>query len=275
MHTPLILTMGDPTGVGPEIITKAWLDGAFESIGRPLLVAGDAAVLQRATRLFDANSTVIESAGELATHQLRARSRKLAIRALSQLPAEQLIWGQPDTACGRAMVAYIDWACDMCLKGQAAAMVTGPINKQAIFAAGCEAPGHTELLARRCGVEKVVMMLAGTRLKVCLATTHLALKEVPEALNVEEILATIRITDGAFRRFFGCRQPRLAVLALIPTPARVAVSATRKTVSSPPPSRRPALWASTPPDRTAPTRCSISLPGATTTPSSACTMTRA
>jgi 4-hydroxythreonine-4-phosphate dehydrogenase len=216
MHTPLILTMGDPTGVGPEIITKAWLDGAFESIGRPLLVAGDAAVLQRATRLFDANSTVIESAGELATHQLRARSRKLAIRALSQLPAEQLIWGQPDTACGRAMVAYIDWACDMCLKGQAAAMVTGPINKQAILAAGCEAPGHTELLARRCGVEKVVMMLAGTRLKVCLVTTHLALKEVSETLSVEEILATIRITDGAFRRFFGCRQPRLAVLALNP-----------------------------------------------------------
>lgn len=95
-------------------------------------------------------------------------------------------------------------------------MITGPINKQAILAAGCDAPGHTELLARRCKVDKVVMMLGGSRLKVCLVTTHLAIRDVPAALNRDEILSTIRIADAAFRRFFACSRPRLAVLALNP-----------------------------------------------------------
>jgi 4-hydroxythreonine-4-phosphate dehydrogenase len=216
MHKPLIISMGDPTGVGPEIIAKAWLDDAFEKIARPLLVAGDTAVLQRAARLFDKDCVVTETSGGLGTHMLQTGKRKLAVRALSQLPADRLPWGKPDTACGRAMLDYVEWACDMCRTGQAAAMVTGPINKQAILAAGCDAPGHTELLARRCGVDKVVMMLGGERLKVCLVTTHLALKDVPTALTEKEILETIRITDAAFRRFFQLRKPRLAVLALNP-----------------------------------------------------------
>jgi 4-hydroxythreonine-4-phosphate dehydrogenase len=217
MQKPLILTMGDPTGVGPEIIVKAWLNGAFERLERPLLVAGDTAVLQRAARLFHADCLVCEApAGGMASHTLQNKERSLPVRALSNLPAEQLAWGRPDTACGRAMLDYINWACDQCLAGKAAAMVTGPINKQAILAAGCDAPGHTELLARRCGTDKVVMMLGGSRLKVCLVTTHLALKEVPGALNCDEIVDTIRIVDTAFQRFFGCRRPRLAVLALNP-----------------------------------------------------------
>lgn len=217
MQKPLVLTMGDPTGVGPEVIIKAWLGGAFDSVERPLLVAGDTAVLQRAVRLFHADCLIREApAGNLATHTLLSGERSLAVRALSELPVEQLAWGQPDTQCGRAMLDYINWACDRCLAGDVAAMVTGPINKQAILAAGCDAPGHTELLARRCHTDKVVMMLGGARLKVCLVTTHLALKEIPGALSADEIVATIRIVDDAFRRFFGCQQPRLAVLALNP-----------------------------------------------------------
>lgn len=216
MSNPLILTMGDPTGVGPEVIVKAWLEGAFDRLTAPLLVAGDAAVLQRAAGLLGSECALVEAAGALADHCLQAGNRSLAVRSLSNLPVKQLVWGQPDVACGRAMLDYITWACDRCLAGEAAAMVTGPINKQALLAAGCDAPGHTELLARRCETERVVMMLGGTRLKVCLVTTHLALREVPEALRSEDILATIRITDAAFRRFFDCRQPKLAVLALNP-----------------------------------------------------------
>ena len=217
MQKPLILTMGDPTGVGPEVIIKAWLSDAFEKIERPLLVAGDTAVLQRAARLFRTDCLVREApAGGMATHMLLSKKRSLPVRALSNLPAEHLTWGRPDIACGRAMLDYITWACDQCLAESAAAMVTGPINKQAILAAGCDAPGHTELLARRCGTDKVVMMLGGSRLKVCLVTTHLALKKVPDALSCEEIVRTIRIVDTAFRRFFGCGRPRLAVLALNP-----------------------------------------------------------
>jgi 4-hydroxythreonine-4-phosphate dehydrogenase len=217
MQKPLILTMGDPTGVGPEVILKAWLSGALDHVEPPLLVAGDAAVLQRAARLFHDDCRMYEApSGGMASHTLHCGERNLALCSLSNLPAEQLAWGRPDIACGRAMLDYITWACDQCLAGEAAAMVTGPINKQAILAAGCDAPGHTELLARRCQIDKVVMMLGGARLKVCLVTTHLALKEVPGALSCDEIVATIRIVDAAFRRFFGCRLPRLAVLALNP-----------------------------------------------------------
>jgi 4-hydroxythreonine-4-phosphate dehydrogenase len=216
MRRSLILTMGDPTGVGPEIILKAWLAGELDAVDWPLLVAGDPGVLRRAAEVLGSDLEITTAVGDLASHQLYAGGRRLAMRALSDLPAGQLTWGLPTVACGAAMVKYVEWACDRCLAGEAAGLVTAPINKQAILAAGCEAPGHTELLAQRCGGRKVVMMLAGERLRVCLVTTHLALSEVPAALSTGEILGTIRITEGALRRFFGLDRPRLAVLALNP-----------------------------------------------------------
>jgi 4-hydroxythreonine-4-phosphate dehydrogenase len=216
MKKPIILTMGDPTGIGPEIILKAWLAGDLDGCGRPLVVAGDPGVLRRAAGVLGAEPEISAADEALASHQLRAGGRTLLLKALSDLPAENLAWGKPTVACGRAMVEYIEWACDRCLAGEAAAMVTAPINKRAILAAGCEAPGHTELLAERCGGGKVVMMLAGDRLRVCLVTTHLALSDVPTALSTAEILSTIRIVDKALRHFFGLARPRLAVLALNP-----------------------------------------------------------
>jgi 4-hydroxythreonine-4-phosphate dehydrogenase len=114
------------------------------------------------------------------------------------------------------MADYISWACDACLLGDAAGMVTAPINKQAMRAGGSAFPGHTELLAARCQVEEVVMMLAGEQLKVCLVTTHCALREVPGQLTEERILATIRIVSKSLQQQFGLERPRLAVLALNP-----------------------------------------------------------
>jgi 4-hydroxythreonine-4-phosphate dehydrogenase len=114
------------------------------------------------------------------------------------------------------MADYINWACDACLAGDAGGMVTAPINKQALQAAGIEFPGHTELLAERCGGAEVVMMLAGTRLRVCLVTTHCALREVPLYLTQERILTTLRITAHSLQEQLGLKQPRLAVLALNP-----------------------------------------------------------
>jgi 4-hydroxythreonine-4-phosphate dehydrogenase len=215
VQRPIVITLGDPTGVGPEIIVKALLSGGLDGLSRPLLVAGDAGVLRRAAGVFNVGSELHPGAGP-GTFRLQIGSRHLDLAARTELPAERLGYGRPDAACGRAMAEYIEWACDRCLAGEAAAMVTAPINKAAIKAAGYDFPGHTELLAQRCGTERVVMMLAGERLKVCLVTTHLALREVPQALTTEAILMTVRITDAAFRRFFGKTLPRLAVLALNP-----------------------------------------------------------
>jgi 4-hydroxythreonine-4-phosphate dehydrogenase len=179
-------------------------------------VAGDPGVLRRAAGVLGAETEISAADESLASHQLRTGGRILLLKALSDLPAEELAWGEPTVACGRAMVEYIEWACDRCLAGEAAAMVTAPISKRAILAAGCEAAGHTELLAQRCGGGKVAMMLAGERLRVCLVTTHLALSEVPAALSTAVILSTIRIADKDLRHFFGLARPRLAVLALNP-----------------------------------------------------------
>jgi len=210
---PLLLTMGDPTGIGPELIVKALLDGAFA--GRhPLQIIGDAEVLLWAGRIFGVTGARLATDGSLST--LQFGKEVLQVQSLSRLNPARLVYGHPDLDCGRAMADYIEWAAARCLEGSALGMVTAPINKAAINAAGCHFPGHTELLAKRCGVEKVVMMLAGNRLKVCLVTTHLPYREVPEALSQKEILATIRITDRAFRGQFGLARPRLAVLSLNP-----------------------------------------------------------
>ena len=206
---PLIITMGDPTGVGPEIIIKALLEGAFDAVDGPLLVAGDRAVLQQAAAIFTDDVVAKED-------RLLIEGRSLAVNNLTSLPADTLEYGRPDRACGEAMATYIDWAARQCLAGTAAGMVTAPINKKAINAAGIDFPGHTELLADLCGIDKVVMMLAGERLRVCLVTTHLALSEVPSALSVEEITETIRITADSLQRQFGIKAPRLAVLSLNP-----------------------------------------------------------
>jgi len=214
MDRPLMITMGDPTGVGPELIVKTLLEGELENRARPLQVVGDVGVLRRAARVFDTEVRAESATGGL--QRLRVGGRSLVVRPVSSLPADSLVYGRPDAAVGRAMAAYVEAAARACLSGKAAGMVTCPINKAAINAAGIHFPGHTELLAERCGVEKVVMMLAGTRLRVCLVTTHLAYRDVPGVLSGEEILATIRIVDHAFRVQFGLKTPRLAVAALNP-----------------------------------------------------------
>ncbi len=209
MQKPLVITMGDPTGIGPEIIVKALLDGELDRFASPLLVAGDTAVLKRAANLFGA-------ATDDATDMLSINGKRIHIKNLTRLPANDLQYGAPDQDCGRAMATYIDWAAEQCLSGLAAGMITAPINKKAINDAGVDFPGHTEMLADRCGVEKVVMMLAGDRLKVCLVTTHLPLADVATTLTTEAIVETIRITEHSLRAQFSVERPRLAVLGLNP-----------------------------------------------------------
>ncbi len=209
MDSPLVITMGDPTGVGPEIIVKALLQGDLDQVQLPLLIAGDAAVLSRAAEVLGAKA-ILDGDG------LIVAGRTLAMQSLTDLPATELEYGRPDSACGKAMATYVGWAAEQCLAGKAAGMVTAPINKKAINDAGINFPGHTELLADRCGVDKVVMMLAGDRLRVCLVTTHLPLADVPSALTAADVLETIRIADNSLRRQFGIEKPQLAVLGLNP-----------------------------------------------------------
>ncbi|MBN2644519.1 MAG: 4-hydroxythreonine-4-phosphate dehydrogenase PdxA [Desulfuromonadaceae bacterium] len=204
--------MGDPAGIGPEIIVKALIGGQLDPYLDQIRVAGDVQILVRAALLFGIEARWLGETSELSCGQ-----RRLKVAPLSRLSEAEVPFGQLRAENGRAMLNYIEWACEQCRTGKALAMVTAPIHKEAIHAAGCVFPGHTELLAQRCGVERVVMMLGGPRLNVCLVTTHLALRRVPQQLTFDEILQTIRITNDAFQRYF-CRdrKPKIAVLALNP-----------------------------------------------------------
>ncbi|MDD2557511.1 MAG: 4-hydroxythreonine-4-phosphate dehydrogenase PdxA [Desulfuromonas sp.] len=225
MAKPFIITMGDPAGIGPEIIIQALLSGALapaatggDAAGANIntfVVAGDVAILCRAAAVLGHKVEVVAGTG--AEMVLKVAQQRLRVMPLSQLDPDLTPFGRISAANGRAMLDYIEWACARCQAGEAAGMITAPIQKEAIHAAGCEFPGHTELLAQRCGVKKVVMMLAGPRLRVCLVTTHLALRDVPTAVTSAEILETIKITHTALQRYFcPASAPRIAVLALNP-----------------------------------------------------------
>lgn len=216
MEKTFIISMGDPAGIGPEIIVKAVFSGAMDKICPRLLVAGDVAILERAA-ILSGYRPVMRTGACKDEIELSCAARTLRVQPLSALDPEATPFGHISAANGLAMLDYIEWACAQCQNGKAVGMITAPIQKEAIHAAGCEFPGHTELLARRCGVDKVVMMLAGPSLKVCLVTTHLALKEVPAAITQAEVGATLQVTDAALRRsFHPGRAPRIAVLALNP-----------------------------------------------------------
>lgn len=211
---PLIaLTMGDPCGVGPEIIIKALEHPEVIASCIPVVI-GDTAAMERAlsvcrSRLSLHEVTTPEDARRLDPGQI-------ALLPLSHLAAEDLRYGSPTAASGEAVFRYICAAADFCMKGRTAAMVTAPISKEAMNKAGHNYPGHTELLAELCGSEDFVMMLAGTILRVSLVTIHEALADVPALVTFEKVLKTIRVTRDGVRRLTGKTAPLLAVLALNP-----------------------------------------------------------
>ncbi len=208
----LALTMGEPVGVGPEIMVLALADPRIYQVCRPLLL-GDLPALERAR-------------GQLAPdHQIHVVDRPGAGRyepgtidlmALSRLAPEDLGYGRPTAAGGAAMVSYILTAIELCLREEVAGMVTGPISKVAMNLAGYAYPGHTELLADRTHTPEVVMMLAGGEFRVVLATIHCALATVPGRLTTDGILRLCRLTSRALERDFGLASPRLGVAALNP-----------------------------------------------------------
>lgn len=211
---PLIgITMGDPCGVGPEIIVKALHAPETARRCTPLVI-GDRLALTRALSVCDSPLKIHDITRP--EDALSAPEGTIALLALSQLSELDLLYGRPTAAAGDAVFTYIRTATRLCLHGCLAAMVTAPINKEAMNLAGHHYPGHTELLAELCGTDRYVMMLAGDLLRVSLVTIHEALRDVPALLSVERVLTTIRVTEAGVRRLTGRVRPRLAVLSLNP-----------------------------------------------------------
>lgn len=211
MKKPVVaITMGDPSGVGPEVIVKALADPAVTSVCRPL-VLGDASAMERALSVTGV-SLALELTEGLPPQET---ARKIFLRPLSSLEPTDMEYGGPSSEAGDAMFRYIAEAVRLCLSGEAEAMVTAPISKVSLNRGGHRYPGHTELVADLTGCRDYVMMLAGDRLRVTLVTIHEPLSDVPGLITMERVLATIRSTHRGLHTYFR-ENPRLAVLALNP-----------------------------------------------------------
>lgn len=212
MTKPVIaITMGDPSGVGPEIIAMALATSEIQNICRPL-VLGDQAAMERALAV-----TGVPLRLELLPEGLPPKDTTgaLFLRPLSRLAPTDMEYGGPSSDAGDAMYRYITEAVRLCLNGEAAAMVNAPISKEAMNRAGHYYPGHTELVAELTECKEYVMMLAGDRLRVTLVTIHEAIANVPRLITFDQVLATIRTTHHSLHKYFR-KNPRLAVLALNP-----------------------------------------------------------
>ena len=211
---PLIaITMGDPCGIGPEIIVKALQSPEIDSICRPFVI-GDRLAMERALAVCGSELTI----HEISDPEDAAATPEgcVALLALSRLSADDLQHGRPSATAGDAVFRYICAAAGFCLENRVAAMATAPISKEAMHRAGHDYPGHTELLAELCCSDDFVMMLAGDVLRVSLVTIHEALADVPGLVTFDQVLKTIRITAEGVARLTGKANPKLAVLALNP-----------------------------------------------------------
>jgi 4-hydroxythreonine-4-phosphate dehydrogenase len=207
----IAITMGDPCGIGPEIILKTLLrDDVYQECNP--IVLGDINVLEKVSKklgplLFHTIESPLEVTG---------RTGLVDVISVSTLKEDSYIPGQPTVHGGNAMVDYIKRAVDLSKDGHVSAMVTCPINKELMHKAGYRFDGHTELLASLTNTKNYGMMLASGRLRVSLVTIHCALSEVPQRLNKGLILRTIKLTCRALEKDFAIKSPHVAVAGLNP-----------------------------------------------------------
>jgi len=210
---PIIgITMGDPTGIGPEIIVKSLSLQKIYELCSPLIL-GDARIVSWTAKLLKIplGMNIIEDPS-----QGRYIFGELDIIDLSRIEPETISYGKPNHQCGRAMGTYIERGFYLAREKKISALVTAPINKDAMNKAGIPYKGHTDLLAHLAGTKEVVMMFASDEMKIALVTIHLPIAKVAQELTAEKILTTIKIFSEGLRRFFGISTPCLAVAALNP-----------------------------------------------------------
>ncbi len=219
---PIAITMGDAAGIGPEIVAKAFRDAPQATRG--CFVAGDLATMRRAAQAIR-GATGVELPVALidsAANSLCAAPRCVPVLQVAGLAAPPA-WGQVSAAAGRAAADCVVWAARAALRGDIAALVTAPLHKEALAAAGVHFPGHTELLQAEAAAwlgktvaeVPVRMMLANDELRTVLVSIHVSLRSALEAVTFDNVLQTLRITHQALARSLG-RIPHIGVAGLNP-----------------------------------------------------------
>jgi 4-hydroxythreonine-4-phosphate dehydrogenase len=205
---PIAISMGDPAGIGPEVIAKAW--AAREAAALPPFVAvGDTRAI---ARVWDGPIVEVRDlAGAMAAFPT-------ALPVFTIEDGGEIVPGVPDLDGARCAFHSLELGVGLARSGAARALVTGPVSKAQLYAVGFIHPGQTEFVAERCGVsrENAVMMLAGPGLRVVPLTVHVALADVPLLLTRELIVAKARVTARGLQRQFGIAAPRLAFAGLNP-----------------------------------------------------------
>lgn len=205
---PIAITMGDACGIGPEIVARLYTDPAPLP---PTLVLGDEGIIKRAIRLLALPLSVRVIA---SPEDFQSSPNTINVISLSHLPKD-LPFGQLDKQAGKAAFNYIRAGIDLALQNRIRAVVTAPINKEALRLADIHYPGHTEILAAFSGTKDFAMMLMNDELRVILATIHVSLREAIEQLTIERELRTIRLAHRAMTHLSIAR-PRIAVAGLNP-----------------------------------------------------------
>lgn len=208
MTAPIVVSMGDPAGIGPETIAKAW-DARVARALPPFVAIGDRRAIARVWDGPVAAVSDLSAVGDVFPD---------ALPVLTVEDAGEIVPGAPDADGARCAVRALEMATGLVRSGAARALVTGPVSKTQLYQTGFTYPGQTEFVAERCGIARAnaVMMLAGPGLRVVPMTTHVPLADVPALLTVELILAKARVTARAMMRNFGIERPRLAFAGLNP-----------------------------------------------------------
>jgi 4-hydroxythreonine-4-phosphate dehydrogenase len=209
----LLVTMGDPAGIGPEIVVRSLASAALRRSAR-LAVVGDPEILDRAAQKTKTRIRFLPVAPDHYEPRDEARGVPLVVSTSNGMEAiEPRV---PSAASGKAAARAIEVAARLALAGRADGVVTAPISKTALKAAGYPYPGHTEFLGALAGVPETRMLFVGGPFRILLATVHLPLRAVPDALAVDSLRRTIEFAAAALRNFRWGKKQAVSVLGLNP-----------------------------------------------------------
>lgn len=213
MTAPLAITLGDPAGIGPEVILGAWARLRSERRAPPTFVVGGPELLRACAEALRIDCPIVPIADP--SEAMFASAVGLPVLALLDGPWHP---ARPSPDGARLALASLQWGAKCALAGAAGGLVTAPVSKGALAAIGWDYPGQTEFLADACErpYRDAVMMLSGPSLRTVPLTVHVALAEVPGLLSVDLIVHKARIVAAGMQRDFGIAQPRLAIAALNP-----------------------------------------------------------
>ncbi|MEG3637716.1 4-hydroxythreonine-4-phosphate dehydrogenase PdxA [Magnetococcus sp. PR-3] len=213
-QTPIVVTMGDPAGVGPEITLKAFAARSETTV--PWLWVGDPAVLRWTAQQL---GLPLPPLHDLSPNDAFDKAPGGALSILStkaSIDLDKLSFGVANGTHAACVVESIETAAAWAMDGRVGGVVTPPINKAVLHAGGFQWPGHTELLGHCTGVHAPVMMLAGEGLRVVPATIHQSIRSVPDALSMEGLSHNFQVVISSLHRDFGVKDPKVAICALNP-----------------------------------------------------------